>query len=345
MFRPARQMIILAPKADGPKPKGTTMEQLLSLVLALAALVHNVSTNKPPCPHAVPSAAKTNYSWTRAVPPGQGDWPRWHVPVAALDRKLWMVGARTVWSSTDGVRWQQTPHDAAWGERYGATRADFAGRLWLLGGMEKSWDNFKNDVWATRDGTHWTRITANAGWSQRRDHTTLVFDGKLWVLGGAVSSGRPDRAPERALRDVWSSPDGVNWTKVLDDAPWSAAHNSVVFQDRMWVFGGGGAWHSTDGRNWTQVLTRAPWLDRGGVNRVGFVVFDGRVWTFGGMGLNDVWASTDGAHWQQVAAHAPWTPRGTQYSVAYDGKLWLYGGKTGDNRINADDVWFMQPGE
>ncbi|MFL6211426.1 MAG: hypothetical protein ACJ74W_21435 [Pyrinomonadaceae bacterium] len=316
------------------------MEQILSVIMALVAFAHTLAPLKPACPHA--AGPEMNCSWTRAVPPGQGDWPRWLVPVVALDGKLWMVGHHSVWSSTDGVRWRQTPHDAAWGERYGATYAFFHDQLWTLGGMDKSWDNFKHDVWATHDGTHWTRMTARAAWSERRGHSTLVFGGKLWVLGGAESSGRADQTPSRMLNDVWSSTDGINWTQVTDSAPWRGELNSVVWQDRMWVFNGDGAWHSTDGRNWVSVAARADWPARHGNN---FVVFNDRVWMFGGLGYNDVWATSDGIRWQQVAAHAPWTARGTEYSIAFNGKLWLYGGKTGGDYINADDVWFMQRGE
>ena len=329
--------------------RGLEMEQTINVALTIAALVSTLAGARPACPHAAAAHAthaRAVYSWLRAVPPGQGDWPRWLTPVAGPQQKLWMIGERAVWSSTDGVRFAQAQHDGAWGARYGAAYAYFNGRLWLLGGMERSWDNFKNDVWSSADGTHWTRATTNAGWTPRRGHTALVFNGRLWVLGGAASSGRPDQTPTQMLSDVWSSADGTNWTRVVDAAPWPGGeHNSVVFQNKLWVFGGGGAWHSTDGRNWTQTLARADWLDRGGNNRTGLVVFDGRIWTFGGWRRNDVWASADGTHWRQVAAHAPWFARATEHSVVFQERLWLYGGKTGGHDALADDVWFMQRGE
>ena len=55
---------------------------------------------------------------------------------------------------------------------------------------------------------------------------------------------------------------------------------------------------------------------------------------------NEVWSSNDGVTWQEVE-RAPWFPRGGEYSTVFNGKLWIYGGKTGTTYEQADDVWFM----
>ena len=108
-------------------------------------------------------------------------------------------------------------------------------------------------------------------------------------------------------------------------------------------------WYSADGTNWKLATARAEWspkwLDRGGNRGAGCVVFDGRIWVFGGINekgmLNDVWSSSDGANWQQATVPAPWKPRGTANSVVFDNKLWIYGGKTGRDEWFAGDVWQM----
>jgi hypothetical protein len=38
---------------------------------------------------------------------------------------------------------------------------------------------------------------------------------------------------------------------------------------------------------------------------------------------------------------APWFPRGAKYSTVFNGKLWIYGSKTGTTYEQADDVSFM----
>lgn len=310
------------------------------------------------------SETEKKYTWVQAIAPGKGcwpdcaqgqwcwprscshygEWPMTIVPLVAFG-KLWMISVKSVWSSRDGIHWEQAQSNAQWGERYGMTSAFFKDRIWRMGGMERSWDNFKNDVWYSSDGADWKLAARHAGWTPRRGHSTLVFDGRLWVLGGAESSERPDKLPSKNLNDVWSSRDGINWTRATDSAPWSGSHTSVVFRNKMWVIGSEGAWYSSDGRIWARAISHARWLDRGGN---GVLVFDEKIWFFGGLGptgtLNDVWSSSDGIHWQQAPDRAPWTPRGGGYSVVFDNKLWIFGGKTGREEDGfSGDVWYMVP--
>ena len=107
-------------------------------------------------------------------------------------------------------------------------------------------------------------------WSARSRHTSVVFnpDGtgdRIWVLGGQDDT--------HIFNDVWSSPDGANWTRVDDAADWKARydHTSVVFNpdgtgEKIWVMGGkdstnifNDVWNSADGVNWTRVDDVANW--------------------------------------------------------------------------------------
>ncbi len=292
----------------------------------------------------------TEYTWVLSLPPGtgrfpevcgEGQWPMAIVPLVALDGKLWMVAQKKVWSSSDGIRFTAQPK-TDWQERAGMAYVFFKNKIWMLGGM-RAWDDFRNDIWNSSDARQWTQATSSAAWSPRRNHGALVFNNKIWVLGGAVSSGQPDQVPSRFLNDVWCTEDGDHWTQATEHAPWSArdGHVSLVFDDKMWVIGGGGkrdVWNSVDGLNWTRATGQAEWGER---HRNGGVALDGRLWIFGGGGLNDVWHSQDGAHWQQATAHAPWGPRTTIHSVVFDNKLWIYSGKTGKEDSWAGDVWSM----
>jgi hypothetical protein len=95
------------------------------------------------------------------------------------------------------------------------------------------------DVWCSNDGNAWTMLTQNAAWSPRVYPGVAVFDDKLWVFGGSA----PDRTGDASwLNDVWSSSDGATWSRETTAAPWSprAAQYSVVFRDRLWIYGGKG---------------------------------------------------------------------------------------------------------
>ncbi len=113
-----------------------------------------------------------------------------------------------------------------------------------------------NDVWRSEDGINWVQATENAPWAARCMHSSVVFDNKIWVIGGnALANG-----PSTYFNDVWFSEDGTNWTQATSGAPWTprAAHSSVVYDNKIWVIGGGqydpapDSWYSSDGISWTQ---------------------------------------------------------------------------------------------
>lgn len=52
----------------------------------------------------------------------------------------------------------------------------------------------------------WSQKTTAATWSARGGHTLTAHNGKLWLIGGSDFA-----AP---FNDVWSSPNGANWTHV-----------------------------------------------------------------------------------------------------------------------------------
>ena len=135
-------------------------------------------------------------------------------------RKPFASASNQVWFSTDGAHWDPATRSASWRPRLGAGGAVFGGMMWILGGVERYFDGAEqhllNDVWSSTDGAHWTLETAHAPWAGRAFHGVLAFDNKLWVFGGG------NYLPEyRGYNDVWSSPDGVHWTRVVEHAPWS----------------------------------------------------------------------------------------------------------------------------
>ena len=278
-----------------------------------------------------------DFRWVLAVPENQGEWPRWNMPVAAFDGKLWAVQeSHQAWSSADGIHWQRHASNGGWGERFLPSVVFFQNELWVLGGRSGSvaQSTFWNDVWASANGTDWIVKTRQAAWSPRWDFTTLVFRDKLWVFGGKGAG---------AAHDAWSSSDGVNWARAAAALPWPAGAASEVFvyQDALWCFSFGETpqlWRSADGVQWTRTAVPAPW---GKMLRKDVVVFGDRIWMMGGANVkgefyNDVWSSANGVRWELIAEHAPWWPRLTNYSVVFDGKFWIYGGKNAK-----DDVWCL----
>lgn len=292
---------------------------------------------------AEPIPPSPGYTWTQAVPPRQGNWPRWTTPVVAFEGQLWAIEPsatpkRSAFTE-DGVSWAYRPADAAWGERYRPAVAFFKGRLWSLGGRSGSVQNstYHNDVWSSEDGARWQLVAADAGWSPRWDHTALVFGERLWVIGGFGHDGYAN--------DIWFTFDGVTWTRVTEKAPWShwKYRTFVVFRERIWAIGfhtGDDVWFSSDGAHWQQATAGTGWPATSRHKHA--IVFDGRIWVLGGSDAkgdfeNDVWSSGDGLRWERQTLHAPWFPRAANYSVVFRNKLWIYGGKN-----SPDDVWYLE---
>jgi hypothetical protein len=267
------------------------------------------------------------------------------------NNKMWIMGGyaegykNDVWSSADGITWNQETAAATWPARRSHASIVYDNKMWVMGGSTGS-GGFKNDIWSSTDGINWTLVspTSSTPWVGRENHAALVFNNKMWVLGGLNSSFAP-------LNDVWSSTDGVTWTRATATAAWAARqdHASHVYDNKMWVMGGDGnvlgsnkndVWYSTDGANWTQATGAAAWTKRSGLTSL---VYDNKMWTVGGASdtiyYNDVWSSPDGATWTQATAAAAWDPRISHSSLVYGGKMWVMAGYNPNLAGDYSDVW------
>jgi len=158
------------------------------------------------------------------------------------------------------------------------------------------------------------------------------------------------------LNDMWSSTDGITWSRA-GTASWSArgSHTVVVYHDRLWMFGGADhvasdrstdgflndVWVSDDGNTWTQVTPGARWTPR---DKAGVVVFQDGLYLLGGQDTADVWRSSNGRDWTPLVTEADWGGRHDFARVAYDGRLWLFGGWKNRSTDALNDVWYSSDG-
>lgn len=251
--------------------------------------------------------------WTQVTP--NAGWVHADLPTSLVfDNKMWFMGgwhegrnpgasaSNQVWCSTDGAEWRCVSKSADWSPRLGAGGVALNGKMWILGGIKKYFfgdeSSLLNDVWNSSDGVHWKLVTHHAPWAARAYHGALAFDGRLWVFAGGNYLPKYE-----GHNDVWSSSDGVNWTKVTEQAPWAARiwSSAVVYKDQMWILGG---WSNNPSKNW-----------------------------------NDVWYSGNGKEWKQLVAKNVWSPRHEQSAYVLDDKIWIAGGNPWPC---TNDVWQIE---
>jgi hypothetical protein len=186
---------------------------------------------------------------TNTVPWGS----RWAHHTVVFEDKIWVMGGQTqpqfapadeafycdVWNSSDGIAWTRVCATAPWCPRsFIGGSAVLNGRMWIVGGGTYDTPGapvraYHNDVWSTADGINWECQTRSAPWARRQMHDVAVFDGKLWVMEGWNEHGGGNQ------KDVWYSPDGVDWHEV-PDTPWQPRHAASVFvyDDALWLVAG-----------------------------------------------------------------------------------------------------------
>ena len=241
------------------------------------------------------------------------DWEGRHTAgYVVFQNKMWIVGGDVnqghyhfdVWNSADGKTWTHVNkgRKVPWGPRALHYTLVFEDKIWIMGGQtlpqfSPAEEVFHRDIWNTSDGINWQRVTPQEPyWSIRgMIGGNVVFKDRIWVLGGGTYN--TPRTPKRKFHnDVWSSPDGLNWTRHIEFAPWVPRqyHDVAVFDDRIWVLEGyarqsgnrNDVWHSADGVEWHE-LPNTPWKPR---HASSVFVYDNALWMVAGNNMQkDVW--------------------------------------------------------
>ncbi|MCC6444219.1 MAG: hypothetical protein IT210_12295 [Armatimonadetes bacterium] len=215
--------------------------------------------------------------------------------MVVFKRRLWAV-KKSVWASTDGLRWERVLDNTPFGARSYGELVVFKNRMWQLGSGE--------DIWASADGSHWTCALPSAPFGKRHGSAVAAYKGNLWLMAG--STPETSDPPEKHYKtitthnDVWSSPDGVKWARVLEHAPWDARTWTVAkaYAGKLWLIGG----------------------------------FDNR----NSKNFAEIWYTEDGKDWRRFEADPFFSPRHEPTCYVYKGSLWI---AAGNSWPLMNDVW------
>lgn len=245
--------------------------------------------------------------------------------------------------------WEQSTSNSGFEGRSRSVSLIYKDKIWILGGHEFSGgcEYNKNDVWSSSNGIDWQMATRNALFHKRYYHTGVAFNNYMWIIGGFYDQPCSTN-PQMEFKDVWRSNNGVDWTLVTGNAAFGTRnqHDSVVFNDRIWVIGGSGGsnflndvWYSLNGYDWVLATGNAGFTPRADFSSV---VFNNKIWVIGGFATdgmkNDIWCSADGINWIVVSTGAGFSERANHASVIYDNKMWVIAGYTLSSDYN-NDVW------
>jgi N-acetylneuraminic acid mutarotase len=225
--------------------------------------------------------------------------------------------------------------------------------LVLGGGPAATPGSDLNDIYATSDMNNWSLISPNnptttTKWSTRVDPGMVYMNNKFFLIGGGPGNccGDMDRG------DVWSSVDGVSWTKLTSTAPFLGRNvlHPVVLNGKIYIIetsststitSGPRVWSSADGVAWALVTNSATF---GQIQQPTPVSFNGKLYVIGGQQgsntLTNVWSSVDGATWTKVSTTGPQTMQAHAY--IYNGKLYVVGGYRSGSPTNS--VWSSTDG-
>jgi hypothetical protein len=267
-----------------------------------------------------------------------------------------------VWTSVDGVTWSRVPHDeTVFGQGHMSSVTVGGPGLVAVGA-----DGEGAAVWTSVDGIVWSRVP----------HDEAVFGGAVMnsvTVGGpglvAVGTGDPwgdrdDNPDWNSDAAVWTSVDGISWSRVPHDATVFGGGDNQMMHD---VTAGGpglvavgysgthgwdnptgrpAVWTSVDGLVWSRVSDEPS-------------VFGGRSAmlsvTVGGPGLvavgydpfgcRPVWTSVDGIAWSPVPSDVPGACRPLLDVVATEAGLVAVGRKA-ESWTSVDGItWTQIPGD
>ncbi len=230
--------------------------------------------------------------------------PRGWLAVVAL-----LTACGTATASSGGPYWSRIPHQGiVFGgvENQGMESVTSGGPGLVAVGFDAAAGDWDAAVWTSPDGLNWTRVPHDEltmGGTGNQGMESVVSGGPGLVAVGLDFSGGDEDAA------VWTSPDGLNWTRVPHDetifgGPGDQEMESVttggpglvaVGLDSSSGYADAAVWTSPDGLNWTRVPHDEDIFGGPGVQEMESI-------TTGGPGLVAVGLDYAGGH----AAAAAW---------------------------------------
>lgn len=159
-----------------------------------------------------------------------------------------------VWRSTDGINWTKLNNTDFGMRGEHAAVVDDLGNLYIQGGTAgaifESPDSINEpivdyyDLWQSADGETWTNSrndeAVNEAYLRRAGHGLVYYRNRIWTLPGKTTSKTHYHFTEWNHFPIYTVNNSGQWETDSEGEAIDARHNyaSIVFNDKIWVFGG-----------------------------------------------------------------------------------------------------------
>lgn len=318
---------------------------MATLQIFLIALLIGLASFSAPTGNQTPAATKpvltSDYVWTKLL--DTVAWRRsYNFQMFSHHDTLWVFHPDGNWFSPDGKSWQKSPLPNAISNVALLDYVQFKGAVYGLGHLEGNIEHYKFTpaIYRTTDFQSWQTLTTESNLPRRFYNHPFVFNDQLWIIGGEDSHGQ--------YSDIWSSPDGVTWTRQKDNMPFKQRSNSqVVHLNGKLFLLNNDVWTSSDGLNWQKLTDEI--VKNEEIFGYSALVYDQKIWLLGcnrnGQYSSQVLVSADGQHWEEQ--QASWSARGGVAATVHQGKVYLTGGKNGGiakrpELAYSNDMWTLE---
>lgn len=267
----------------------------------------------------------------------------------------------------EGLKWNKT-NPNAFDDTY-ETQEYFSlnGKHYVILGKKFQWfvSTPESKLYSSTDGISWTEETISGDFPVGYDHNIVVSNGVAYVVGYISGVDTYGAAQPTLEANLFSSTDGVNWTKTEGALDVSRIYTPAInLNGTIYAFGGNlqGGFGSFSGSK----STEAPFFPASAFSNTTLVSSDGSTFTpsaeytaemprrtlaasyvyndkmyivggldASGFPLSDVWSSTDGVAWTLVS-DGGFSPRIKASTVEYDNKIWMFGGQLSDGTCSSE---------
>ncbi len=181
-----------------------------------------------------------------------------------FNNKLIVFTANEIWSSTDGIGWNLMAQNI-FPARSGAELTVFNDKLYIIGGyacyetyfdeetgFDICYETYYNEIWESNNGTDWSQVSCSLPiFNGISSFSTSIYKKRCWIIGGWRAAAK---GGSYASDEMWYSNNMKDWCKyggsleLLQGG--RSSHASIVYEDRVFVFGGNGL-YGTTGSIWS----------------------------------------------------------------------------------------------